>query len=140
MPQLIDVETPQSARTRKGFDGYDYEIVFSDEFNTPGRTFYPGSLLLCFSSAHFSCVVCLFFPRFYDIDVSVFLFPEFTVPAFVIFGLYLLLRITCGNSYLLRFYILCSFWLRLSCGLLGLFPLVFLSQVSFLFRFMKAAR
>ena len=50
MPQPIDVDTPQSALTRKGFDGFDYEIVFSDEFNTPGRTFYPGlwsySLLL----------------------------------------------------------------------------------------------
>ena len=44
MPQPIDVDTPQSALTRKGFDGFDYEIVFSDEFNTPGRTFYPGLL------------------------------------------------------------------------------------------------
>lgn len=44
MPQSIDVDTPQSAHTRKGFDGFDYEIVFSDEFNTPGRTFYPGLL------------------------------------------------------------------------------------------------
>ncbi|TEB26060.1 concanavalin A-like lectin/glucanase [Coprinellus micaceus] len=42
MPQLIDPDTPQSARTRTGFDGLDYELVFSDEFNVEGRTFYPG--------------------------------------------------------------------------------------------------
>ncbi|OBZ77829.1 Beta-glucan synthesis-associated protein KRE6 [Grifola frondosa] len=42
MPQLIDPETPDSAKTRTGFDGQQYELVFSDEFNTDGRTFYPG--------------------------------------------------------------------------------------------------
>ncbi|TFK50280.1 beta-glucan synthesis-associated [Heliocybe sulcata] len=42
MPELVDPETPEDAKTRKGFDGYDYELVFSDEFNTDGRTFYPG--------------------------------------------------------------------------------------------------
>ncbi|KAI8986834.1 beta-glucan synthesis-associated [Trametes punicea] len=42
MPQLIDPETPDDAKTRTGFDGQDYELVFSDEFNTDGRTFYPG--------------------------------------------------------------------------------------------------
>ena len=42
MPQLVDPETPDSAKTRTGFDGQDYELVFSDEFNTDGRTFYPG--------------------------------------------------------------------------------------------------
>ncbi|PIL27407.1 hypothetical protein GSI_10555 [Ganoderma sinense ZZ0214-1] len=42
MPQLIDSETPDSAKTRTGFDGVEYELVFSDEFNTDGRTFYPG--------------------------------------------------------------------------------------------------
>jgi len=42
MPDLIDTQTPQSARKRTGFDGQPYELVFSDEFNTPGRTFYPG--------------------------------------------------------------------------------------------------
>ncbi|KIP01971.1 glycoside hydrolase family 16 protein [Phlebiopsis gigantea 11061_1 CR5-6] len=42
MPQLIDVDTPDSAKTRTGFDGQDYELVFSDEFNVDGRTFYPG--------------------------------------------------------------------------------------------------
>lgn len=42
MPQLVDPETPDSAKTRTGFDGQEYELVFSDEFNTDGRTFYPG--------------------------------------------------------------------------------------------------
>ncbi|TFK35297.1 beta-glucan synthesis-associated protein-domain-containing protein [Crucibulum laeve] len=42
MPEMIDSETPDSAKTRTGFDGNDYELVFSDEFNTDGRTFWPG--------------------------------------------------------------------------------------------------
>ncbi|KAJ7639165.1 beta-glucan synthesis-associated [Roridomyces roridus] len=41
-PTLVDVETPQSALTRTGFDGESYTLVFSDEFNSDGRTFYPG--------------------------------------------------------------------------------------------------
>ncbi|CAE6502147.1 unnamed protein product [Rhizoctonia solani] len=41
-PSLIDKDTPQSAMKRTGFDGQEYELVFSDEFNTDGRTFYPG--------------------------------------------------------------------------------------------------
>ncbi|KAG7086517.1 hypothetical protein E1B28_002469 [Marasmius oreades] len=39
---LVDRDTPESAKTRKGFDGEDYVLVFSDEFEQPGRTFYPG--------------------------------------------------------------------------------------------------
>jgi beta-glucan synthesis-associated protein KRE6 len=40
---LIDLDTPQSAYTMPAFyDGSDLQLVFSDEFNTPGRTFYPG--------------------------------------------------------------------------------------------------
>lgn len=42
LPSLIDKETPKSAMSRTGWDGYGYSLVFSDEFNTPGRTFYPG--------------------------------------------------------------------------------------------------
>lgn len=42
MPELIDKDTPDTAKSRTGFDGQDYELVFSDEFNTAGRTFYPG--------------------------------------------------------------------------------------------------
>ncbi|KAK1925290.1 beta-glucan synthesis-associated protein-domain-containing protein [Papiliotrema laurentii] len=41
-PSPIDEDTPQNARTRTGFDGHTYNLVFSDEFNKPGRTFYPG--------------------------------------------------------------------------------------------------
>lgn len=39
---LIDPDTPQSAMTRKSYDGSTQKLVFSDEFNTDGRTFYDG--------------------------------------------------------------------------------------------------
>lgn len=40
---LIDSDTPANAKTRKSdMDGSTYNLVFSDEFNTPGRTFWPG--------------------------------------------------------------------------------------------------
>ncbi|KAL6719929.1 beta-glucan synthesis-associated protein [Lecanora helva] len=39
---LIDPDTPQSALTRKSLLGQDLELVFSDEFNRPNRTFYQG--------------------------------------------------------------------------------------------------
>ncbi|KAF7301973.1 hypothetical protein MIND_00763400 [Mycena indigotica] len=42
LPTLIDPATPNDALSRKGFDGKSYSLVFSDEFNTDGRTFYPG--------------------------------------------------------------------------------------------------
>ncbi|KAG8899650.1 hypothetical protein FRB99_006518 [Tulasnella sp. 403] len=42
LPQVIDPQTPESAKTHTGSDGSDYELVFSDEFNVDGRTFYPG--------------------------------------------------------------------------------------------------
>ena len=42
MPELIDSTTPDSAKTRTGFDGTPYELVFSDEFTLDNRTFYPG--------------------------------------------------------------------------------------------------
>ncbi|KAI0789622.1 glycoside hydrolase family 16 protein [Abortiporus biennis] len=42
MPQLIDKDTPKSAYTHQGTDGNTYDLVFSDEFNTDGRTFWPG--------------------------------------------------------------------------------------------------
>ncbi|KAF8908962.1 glycoside hydrolase family 16 protein [Gymnopilus junonius] len=42
LPGLIDPETPKSAFTRVGSDGKLYNLVFSDEFNTDGRSFYPG--------------------------------------------------------------------------------------------------
>lgn len=42
MPDLVDTDTPEDAKTRTGFDGNSYTLVFSDEFNKEGRTFYPG--------------------------------------------------------------------------------------------------
>ncbi|MCJ1365413.1 hypothetical protein MMC16_004534 [Acarospora aff. strigata] len=39
---LIDPTTPTSAMTRRGSDGKDLQLVFSDEFNGHNRTFYPG--------------------------------------------------------------------------------------------------
>ncbi|KAF7364752.1 Glycoside hydrolase family 16 protein [Mycena venus] len=41
-PSLIDPDTPTSAYTYTGTDGKKYDLVFSDEFNVEGRTFYPG--------------------------------------------------------------------------------------------------
>lgn len=41
-PSLVDDDTPADALTRVGADGMSYQIVFSDEFNRDGRTFYPG--------------------------------------------------------------------------------------------------
>lgn len=42
LPSLVDPDTPKSALTRVGSDGKLYNLVFSDEFNTDGRSFYPG--------------------------------------------------------------------------------------------------
>lgn len=39
---LIDPDTPQYAMTRESYDGTTQKLVFSDEFNTDGRTFYDG--------------------------------------------------------------------------------------------------
>lgn len=39
---LIDPDTPASAKTIKSWDGKDMQLVFSDEFNIEGRTFYDG--------------------------------------------------------------------------------------------------
>ncbi|KAE9408265.1 beta-glucan synthesis-associated [Gymnopus androsaceus JB14] len=41
---IIDVETPQEAHTYTSFrdNVTEMQLVFSDEFNTDGRTFYPG--------------------------------------------------------------------------------------------------
>ncbi|KAF4210623.1 hypothetical protein CNMCM8980_005758 [Aspergillus fumigatiaffinis] len=39
---LIDPDTPDSAKTKKAADGKEWTLVFSDEFNTEGRTFYEG--------------------------------------------------------------------------------------------------
>ncbi|KAL7410477.1 beta-glucan synthesis-associated protein-domain-containing protein [Mrakia frigida] len=41
---LIDHDTPETAKTRWGIDDASevYDLIFSDEFNTDGRSFYPG--------------------------------------------------------------------------------------------------
>jgi beta-glucanase (GH16 family) len=39
---LIDPDTPDSAMSRTAADGTKQVLVFSDEFNTDGRTFYDG--------------------------------------------------------------------------------------------------
>lgn len=39
---LIDPDTPSSAKSRKAGDGSTQTLVFSDEFNDDGRTFYDG--------------------------------------------------------------------------------------------------
>lgn len=43
---LIDNDTPQEALTKTGIgganEGVEYELVFSDEFEQDGRTFWPG--------------------------------------------------------------------------------------------------
>lgn len=39
---LVDPDTPEDARTRKAMDGSEWQLVFSDEFNAEGRTFYEG--------------------------------------------------------------------------------------------------
>ncbi|KAL8280352.1 hypothetical protein RQP46_007269 [Phenoliferia psychrophenolica] len=39
---LVDPDTPNSALSKMGVNGEMMQLVFSDEFNVPGRTFYPG--------------------------------------------------------------------------------------------------
>ena len=39
---LIDPDTPSSALTKQTHDGSTWKLVFSDEFSTPGRSFFNG--------------------------------------------------------------------------------------------------
>ncbi|KAK6343388.1 hypothetical protein TWF730_010977 [Orbilia blumenaviensis] len=39
---MVDPDTPDFAKTRKATDGTTYKLVFSDEFNAEGRSFYEG--------------------------------------------------------------------------------------------------
>lgn len=39
---MVDKDTPASAYSRTGYDGKTYNLVFSDEFEEEGRTFFPG--------------------------------------------------------------------------------------------------
>lgn len=45
MPEPIDEATPKEACTCTGSDGNEYELIFSDEFEVDGRTFWPGEFL-----------------------------------------------------------------------------------------------
>lgn len=42
MRGVIDADTPEDVKHRTGFDGQKYHLVFSDEFNTDGRSFGEG--------------------------------------------------------------------------------------------------
>lgn len=42
LPRLIDPDTPEEVYTRTGFDNKEWKLVYSDEFNKDGRTFYEG--------------------------------------------------------------------------------------------------
>ena len=55
MPSLIDSFTPQSALTRTGFDNNKYNLVFSDEFEVDGRTFWPGLVSCVAGMLHILC-------------------------------------------------------------------------------------
>ncbi|THH34124.1 hypothetical protein EUX98_g167 [Antrodiella citrinella] len=40
---LIDIQTPSEAMSKNDYiNGKSWQLIFSDEFNTDGRTFYPG--------------------------------------------------------------------------------------------------
>ncbi|KAF9012973.1 glycoside hydrolase family 16 protein [Hymenopellis radicata] len=40
---LIDIDTPEDARTKLSWEtGEEMQLIFSDEFNVDGRSFYPG--------------------------------------------------------------------------------------------------
>lgn len=51
---LVDKDTPEEAHTRKSLndENEDLVLVFSDEFNADGRSFYPGKyrVFLCSST------------------------------------------------------------------------------------------
>ncbi|WVO17114.1 hypothetical protein L204_104804 [Cryptococcus depauperatus] len=42
LPQIVDPDTPRYLTTRTGTDGKEWTLVFSDEFEKEGRTFYEG--------------------------------------------------------------------------------------------------
>ena len=48
----IDDATPKEARSRTGFDGHKYELVFSAEFEVDGKTF--GLVSCCLISSYFN--------------------------------------------------------------------------------------
>ncbi|KAH7100214.1 beta-glucan synthesis-associated [Auriculariales sp. MPI-PUGE-AT-0066] len=42
MREIVDPDTPDDVKSRTGFDGKTYKLVFSDEFNVDNRTFLEG--------------------------------------------------------------------------------------------------
>lgn len=42
---LIDKDTPKEHHTFTNSHGDEWKLVFSDEFNEDGRSFYPGGVL-----------------------------------------------------------------------------------------------
>lgn len=40
--QLVDKDTPDEVKHIRGFDGHEYTLVFSDEFEQEGRSFFEG--------------------------------------------------------------------------------------------------
>lgn len=47
LPQLVDPDTPSDVLTKTGFDGEEWTLVFSDEFEVEGRSFWPGGKPFC---------------------------------------------------------------------------------------------
>jgi len=57
MPELIGEAMLKKARSGTGFPGNEHELVFSDESEVEGKTFWPGELLSYFISlSSFRCV------------------------------------------------------------------------------------
>jgi hypothetical protein len=68
LPSLVDAATPSDAYTRTGFDGKEYELVFSDEVRLVPSTYTPCLRLFLFSFSFFpvSCILTSFIPSFAD--------------------------------------------------------------------------
>ena len=81
IPSMIDIYTPAEAKTRKGFNGQAYELVFSDEFEVDGRSFYKGAFGFPFFLR--GCFACFWVSNFGSFSFwrpSFFLFMGFREP------------------------------------------------------------
>lgn len=66
---LIDPDTPQDAYTRLAIDGTTMmNLVFSDEFEMPGRSFYPGDEYVQSSHSHSLSLFYLFLPLIAELE------------------------------------------------------------------------
>lgn len=52
-------DTPQEAYRKEGANGEDFRLVFSDEFNTEGRSFWPGDDPY-WEGVELHCAACVF--------------------------------------------------------------------------------